>query len=345
MQRGARCAATASVSDVTSVPPCQHQRGNLYPCPSLHSPSAGYDPGVGTDADWQVMDIEAHAGDELDLLARLSDAGLHRVEILSPAGLAPTGEVAALAPGKILLRLYVTPEEAAAVPVTLVAGLTASLGAPRPLDSAWRDGWERFVEPVRAGRLRVRPPWIPPETDSLDVVIDPTSAFGTGAHPTTRLCLHCLDRLVRPGRSVLDVGSGSGVLSIAAARLGAAPVVALDTDPAAVRATREAAARNGLEGAIRTAATPVQHLRGRFDLVVANILTPVLLLLRAALVTRMEDHGVLVLSGVLSRQVDEVAAGFAPLRCHDVETDAGWCALVLRAPVGAPRSRSGDDAM
>lgn len=113
-----------------------------------------------------------------------------------------------------------------------------------PVEPGWEDRWREFHRPVSIGRLWVGPPWEPVPAGAAAVVIDPGRAFGTGAHPTTRLCLELLQELETG--SVLDVGCGSGVLAIAAARLGFDPVVAVDVDPAAVAATRRNAGRNGV---------------------------------------------------------------------------------------------------
>jgi len=114
----------------------------------------------------------------------------------------------------------------------------------REVEAGWEDGWRAFHRPVRVGPLWVGPPWESAPTDAVAVVVDPGRAFGTGAHPTTRLCLELL--LAEERGSVLDVGCGSGVLAIAAAKLGHAPVVAVDVDPSAVAATRANAMRNGV---------------------------------------------------------------------------------------------------
>jgi ribosomal protein L11 methyltransferase len=113
------------------------------------------------------------------------------------------------------------------------------------VEDGWEDRWRRFHRPARIGRLWVGPPWEEPDADAIAVVIDPGRAFGTGGHPTTRLCLELLGEL--EATSLLDVGCGSGVLSIAAAKLGFAPVTALDAEPEAIEATERNAAANGVE--------------------------------------------------------------------------------------------------
>jgi ribosomal protein L11 methyltransferase len=138
----------------------------------------------------------------------------------------------------------------------------------RDVEDGWEDRWRRFHRPARIGRLWVGPPWEEPDADGIAVVIDPGRAFGTGTHPTTRLCLELLDELAPT--SFLDVGCGSGVLSIAAAKLGFGPVTAIDVEPQAIEATERNAAANGV--AIVTVLTDA--LDGRLpvaDTTVANI--------------------------------------------------------------------------
>lgn len=135
------------------------------------------------------------------------------------------------------------------------------------VEDGWEERWRTFHRPVRVGRLWVGPPWDAPPGDALAVVVDPGRAFGTGAHPTTQLCLAFLQDL--PSGSLLDVGCGSGVLSVAAALLGHAPVIGVDVEEASVEATRENAARNGVTVATRlvTADEPLPAA----GLAVANI--------------------------------------------------------------------------
>jgi ribosomal protein L11 methyltransferase len=141
--------------------------------------------------------------------------------------------------------------------------------AEEALVPGWEDAWRAFHRPVRTGRLWIGPPWETPDGDALAVVIDPGRAFGTGAHPTTRLSLELLQ--TRPPGSLLDVGCGSGVLAIAAAKLGFAPVTAVDSDPVAVQVTLANAAAN----AVQVRAEEADALAGRrlpaADLAVANI--------------------------------------------------------------------------
>jgi ribosomal protein L11 methyltransferase len=145
-------------------------------------------------------------------------------------------------------------------------------GAAEPVAPDWEDAWRRFHRPQRVGPLWVGPPWERPHEGALAVVIDPGRAFGTGAHPTTRLCLELL--LEREPGSLLDLGCGSGVLAIAAALLGFAPVIALDNDEAAVEATRTNAAANGVAIQVRRADVAATDLP-EAGLAVANIALPV----------------------------------------------------------------------
>ena len=204
----------------------------------------------------------------------------------------------------------------------------------------WADRWRAFHSPVEiGGRLLVRPPWSPPPaTDVIDLVIDPGQAFGTGAHPTTKLCLELL-LTIEPGGAFMDLGCGSGVLAIAAARLGWRPVDGVDFDPLSVTATRANAQANGADVAadrfdlLRDGAAPSAPT------VAANLLRPLLLALARA-GFRDPQPGTLVASGLLRREADEVSAALTariglPERARLEEGD--WAALLLGEP---PAQRS-----
>jgi ribosomal protein L11 methyltransferase len=190
----------------------------------------------------------------------------------------------------------------------------------------WGERWKTFHRPVLvAGRVFVRPPWHHPRPGTLDVVIDPAQAFGTGAHPTTRLCLELLLEL-DPRGGLADLGCGSGVLAIAAAKLGFGPVLAVDSERAALEATRANAAANGVmlePDRLNLRERPAPEAAT----LVANLTRP--LLLRVAELLH-ERPGTLVISGLLDAEADEVAAAFAPLCERQRRSASGWSALVLR---------------
>ena len=192
----------------------------------------------------------------------------------------------------------------------------------------WEERWKRFHVPVLlAGKLWVRPPWEEPaiRPGVTEVVIDPGRAFGTGTHPTTRLCLELMLDLGGRG-SFTDLGCGSGVLAIAAAKLGFAPVRAYDSDRLAIEATNlnardNAVALDAVERFdLRTGVPPLG------DVVVANLMRPLLLTLEEAM---DERPPVLIASGLLDHEADEVAAAFAPLAERRRLSMKGWTALLL----------------
>jgi ribosomal protein L11 methyltransferase len=201
-------------------------------------------------------------------------------------------------------------------------------------EANWAEAWKAHYEPLRVGeRMVISPSWREPESRDGDIVvrIDPGMAFGTGLHATTQLCLAALERLVRPGVSVLDVGTGSGVLAIGADLLGARRVVAVDIAPHAVETARQNAAANG--ATIEAATGQVSGLPPeRFDVVVANLLAVTVIEEARQLAERVLPHATLVVSGVLADQADEVCGALAEagLRRHRIDASGDWVAIWFR---------------
>jgi ribosomal protein L11 methyltransferase len=264
----------------------------------------------------------------LALRVRREDAEVALAELLE---LVPGGvEEADLGDGRVEFAIYGAPGELPALPdLRAAAGAALVDVATSEVPDDWADRWRAFHRPVTIGdRLFVRPPWEAPRPGLVDVVVDPGQAFGTGAHATTCLCLELL--LALAPAPLVDLGCGSGVLAIAAAKLGFAPVAACDHDPLAVAATQLNARANGVTVAVE-----------RFDVragpapsapvVVANIVRPVLLEL-AARGFAGEAPRALVLSGLLTPEADEAAAAFGAGHglVESRRVSAGdWAALTL----------------
>ena len=188
----------------------------------------------------------------------------------------------------------------------------------RVVDQEWARVWEEQFHPMKMGtRLWICPSWTPPpDPDAINILLDPGLAFGTGNHPTTAMCLSALDAGLSEGQRVIDYGCGSGILGIAAARLGAATVLAVDNDPQAITASLDNAAKNQVDGATFSAVLPddawVHSALASADWVVANILAGPLIDLAPRLISLIAPGGRLLLAGLLSDQVEAVAAAYAP---------------------------------
>ena len=248
--------------------------------------------------------------------------------------LAPGGvEEVSIGDGVVEYAVYGAPGELPALPdLTAAAGDALVEVRTSEVADDWDRRWREFHKPlVLDGRLAVRPPWEPPVGAGIEIVIDPGQAFGTGAHATTRLCLEMMVELPARGR-FLDLGCGSGVLAIAAARLGWDPVVALDYDPASVEAALDNARVNGVAIDVRRYDLRV-HPVVCAPVVAANLLRPLLLAwaarLGAAAVPELPET--VIASGLLAHEADEVAAAFGDHGLVEVaRRESGeWAALLL----------------
>ena len=286
---------------------------------------------------WSEVSIEAEAR-ETDLVA----ACFYDVEA--------TGVVIEDLPdGRVMVRAYLPVDdaldgriEAFRAGIAALADADGFDAAACPItsrivqDSDWENNWKAYFHTQRVGKhIVIQPSWEEYTPLAGDVVLrlDPESAFGTGTHPTTAMCLRALESLVRGGETVFDVGTGSGVLAMAAAKLGAGKVVAKDY----ARASAEVAAKNVAENGVQeTIETGVSDLLATFDgqaeLVVANIIADIIIRLFDELDAHLAPHGRLLASGIIDERVADVteaavAHGFV---LEDMYTDAGWAAMVLK---------------
>ncbi len=221
----------------------------------------------------------------------------------------------------------------------------------------WANAWKRFYKPLRVGRrVLLKPSWEQAEIAPEDIVVelDPGMAFGTGLHPSTRLCIAALEDHVQPGDAVLDVGTGSGVLAIVAHKLGAAAIVATDIDPIAVEVTQENAARNQVPlhthpGIMVAQGSVPAGVANRFDVVVANILAEVLVKLfdgeysYPPLAEPLKPGGVLILAGIIEERAEMVVEAAQRHGCTPIDRkqEGDWVALIVRKQVAEIEDHGG----
>jgi len=294
---------------------------------------------------WQSVGFltdAAHAEPLCDALleAGALSASIEDADAGTPAEQAQFGEPGSInTPGWQHSRVVALFEADADVAATLAAAsAVVGLAAPAEftveqiVEQNWVQLTQSQFDPIRVSdRLWIVPSWHEaPDPNAINLILDPGMAFGTGSHPTTRLCLEWLERTVTPACSLLDYGCGSGILAVAAARLGAASVAGVDIDAQAVVAARDNAERNGVTARFEDSAAP---LAGEYDLVVANILSNPLRVLAPAICAHVRPGGRLALSGILAEQAQEIIAIYAawlPLAIAD--TREGWVCLAGTRP-------------
>jgi ribosomal protein L11 methyltransferase len=201
-------------------------------------------------------------------------------------------------------------------------------------DADWTDAWKQHYVAQRIGRLVIVPPWAeePSADDEVAITLDPGMAFGTGLHPTTRGCLALLQAVDPVPARVLDVGCGSGILALAALRLGAEQATGIDTDPLAIEATRANAERNGLGDRIEAGVGTLPPIaRDRYELILANLVAAVLVEIADRLAAHLAPGGTLLASGIIEPRAAEVedAMRTAGLRIVERREDGEWVSLRL----------------
>jgi len=213
--------------------------------------------------------------------------------------------------------------------------ITSASRAPVPVaDREWARVWENEFHPLQMGeRLWICPSWTPPpDPDAINILLDPGLAFGTGTHPTTAMCLRSMDADLESGARVVDYGCGSGILGIAAVRLGATAALGVDNDPQAITASLNNAARNHVPREAFSVVLPEDELvsswRGGATWVVANILAGPLVVLAPVLTSLMTPGGRLLLAGLLADQAEEVIKAYAPtVDLVIADQQEGWVLL------------------
>jgi ribosomal protein L11 methyltransferase len=262
---------------------------------------------------WFSLTVDLSEADSELAQSALYDFGASGLELRDSQNKPPPGVRAPQAGEAIIVAYFEDRADAQAAQAELAAKYPAArFDLEEVVERDWSTEWRSQIKSVTVGRLWVGPPWEKPTApaDKVCLFIEPKMAFGTGDHPTTSLCLAAVDRFMaaHPGASVLDVGTGTGVLAFAAKALGAGRCVGTDNDPVAVELAKECMAENGLSG-VELSTKTLDQVDGAFDLVLANILANTLIELAPLIAPKVKHR--LVLAGVLAPQADEVKAAFS----------------------------------
>ena len=240
-----------------------------------------------------------------------------------------------------LVHLYISPEENPAEALAFLQercaeeNLACEFSRENCAEEDWINNWKKYFHPIPVGeKLLIRPTWEEcPQPEGRTVLhLEPGLAFGTGTHETTRLCLELLERYLKPGMTLLDVGCGSGILSVAGLLLGAQSAVGVDIDPLAVKTARENARLNGVEECFQgICGNLTEQVNGVYDLVVANIVADVILLLTKDIVRYCNPNTVYLMSGIIDSRVEEVRRALEPhFVLAEEKQEKGWFALAAK---------------
>lgn len=248
-----------------------------------------------------------------------------------------------------VIHIYISPEENPAEAVSFLHERLQSEGIPHEIDTesvqkeAWATAWKKYYHPIKLGQhLVICPSWeeVDCAPDEVKITLDPGMAFGTGTHHTTQLCLEQLEENIKPGCSILDMGCGSGILSIGGILLGAANATAVDIDPVAVRTCQENAAVNGvhadryraLSGDLVRDKKLREEIGSGYDIITANIVADIIIALAPTFDGFLKDDGVLITSGIIAERHQDVVEALAKEGFYPVETveRKGWVAITLK---------------
>lgn len=245
---------------------------------------------------------------------------------------------------KVLIHIYISPEENPAESIAFLRERLLSEGVDNEIhtlccnEEDWRNNWRQYFFPIPVGeKLLIRPTWRD-EIDAGDrkiINIDPGLAFGTGNHETTRLCLAQLERYVTESSTLLDVGCGSGILSIAGVLLGAERAFGVDIDPTAVRTAKENAELNNVSDKCTfVAGNLTDKVEGTYDVVAANIVADAIIMLSKDVRKFMNENSVYIMSGIIESRLDDVLGAIEEnFEIKETLTDSGWVCLVAKAKV------------
>ena len=240
----------------------------------------------------------------------------------------------------VIIHMYLEPGASPVETLALIAARMEAAGIPYTSETEgveqedWQNGWRKYYHPMDVGqRLAIVPSWQDYDTDRVKLILDPGLAFGTGGHETTNLCLEVLDERVKGGERVLDIGTGSGILAIAALKLGAAVAEGVDIDPVAVRTAGENAALNGVADKLTVLVGDLSDkASGKYDIITANIVANAIMSLAPAVPGLMADDAVFIASGIIDSRKDEVIAALesAGLAVLEVKEKRGWECIVCK---------------